>query len=425
MNILLVGSGGREHALAWKIAASPLTRRLVIAPGNPGMETLGELRPELRTDDADGLAALAREIKADLVVVGPEVALAAGLADRLAAAGIPCFGPTMKAAQLETSKAFSKAFLERHEIPTAGYGVYDRVADAKAALNVFKPPYVIKADGLAAGKGVAISPDKRDAEAEIERMLGGRFGSAGSRVVIEEFMDGEEGSLFALCDGQRAVLFGGAQDHKRAFDGDTGPNTGGMGAYSPAPVFTPELVETVERDIVAPTMAGMAAEGAPYRGVLYVGLMATTEGPKVVEYDARFGDPECQVLMMRLAGDIVPVLLACARGDVSKVQPPAFKPQTVICVVMAARGYPDSPMEGSIIRGAEQDFGPHVQVFHAGTRRRPDGQLVAAGGRVLNVCAEGDDITEARERAYAAVRKIDWPGGFSRSDIGWRALDRD
>ncbi|NBW11392.1 MAG: phosphoribosylamine--glycine ligase [Caulobacteraceae bacterium] len=424
MNILLVGSGGREHALAWKIAASPLTKRLVIAPGNPGMEKLGELRGDLKADDADGLAALAREIKADLVVVGPEVALAAGLADRLAAAGIPCFGPTQKAAQLETSKAFSKGFLERHEIPTAGYGVYDRVADARAALNVFKPPYVIKADGLAAGKGVAISPDKPDAEAEIERMLGGRFGTAGARVVIEEFMDGEEGSLFALCDGQRAVLFGGAQDHKRAFDGDIGPNTGGMGAYSPAPVFTPELVETVERDIVAPTMTGMAAEGAPYRGVLYVGLMATAEGPKVVEYNARFGDPECQVLMMRLAGDIVPVLLACARGDVSKVAPPAFKPQTVICVVLAAKGYPDSPLEGSIIRGAEQDFGPHVQVFHAGTKRRPDGQLVAAGGRVLNVCAEGDDIAQARERAYEAVRKIDWPGGFSRSDIGWRALDR-
>ena len=424
MNILLVGSGGREHALAWKIAASPLTKRLVIAPGNPGMEKLGELRGDLKADDADGLAALAREIKADLVVVGPEVALAAGLADRLAAAGIPCFGPTQKAAQLETSKAFSKGFLERHEIPTAGYGVYDRVADARAALNVFKPPYVIKADGLAAGKGVAISPDKPDAEAEIERMLGGRFGTAGARVVIEEFMDGEEGSLFALCDGQRAVLFGGAQDHKRAFDGDIGPNTGGMGAYSPAPVFTPELVETVERDIVAPTMTGMAAEGAPYRGVLYVGLMATADGPKVVEYNARFGDPECQVLMMRLAGDIVPVLLACARGDVSKVAPPAFKPQTVICVVLAAKGYPDSPLEGSIIRGAEQDFGPHVQVFHAGTKRRPDGQLVAAGGRVLNVCAEGDDIAQARERAYEAVRKIDWPGGFSRSDIGWRALDR-
>ena len=425
MNILLVGSGGREHALAWKIAQSPLLKRLVIAPGNPGMEKLGELRADVKADDAEAIAVLAREIKADLVVVGPELALAAGLADRLAAAGIPCFGPTAKAAQLETSKAFAKAFLERHEIPTAGYGVYEKVADAKAALDVFRPPYVIKADGLAAGKGVAISPDKRDAEAEIERMLGGRFGQAGARVVIEEFMDGEEGSLFALCDGQRAVLFGGAQDHKRAYDGDMGPNTGGMGAYSPAPVFTPDLVETADRDIVQPTLRAMAAEGAPYRGVLYVGLMATSEGPKVVEFNARFGDPECQVLMMRMAGDVVPVLLACARGDVSKVPPPAFKPQTVICVVMAAKGYPDSPLEGSIIRGAEQDFGPHVQVFHAGTQRRDDGTLVASGGRVLSVCAEGDDIAEARERAYAAVRKIDWPGGFNRTDIGWRALDRD
>jgi len=423
MNILLVGSGGREHALAWKIAQSPLLKRLVIAPGNPGMEKLGELRADVKADDAEAIAVLAREIKADLVVVGPELALAAGLADRLAAAGIPCFGPTAKAAQLETSKAFAKAFLERHEIPTAGYGVYEKVADAKAALDVFRPPYVIKADGLAAGKGVAISPDKRDAEAEIERMLGGRFGQAGARVVIEEFMDGEEGSLFALCDGQRAVLFGGAQDHKRAYDGDMGPNTGGMGAYSPAPVFTPDLVETADRDIVQPTLRAMAAEGAPYRGVLYVGLMATSEGPKVVEFNARFGDPECQVLMMRMAGDVVPVLLACARGDVSKVPPPAFKPQTVICVVMAAKGYPDSPLEGSIIRGAEQDFGPHVQVFHAGTKRRSDGQLAAAGGRVLNICAEGDDIAHARERAYEAVRKIDWPGGFSRSDIGWRALE--
>ena len=423
MIILLVGSGGREHALAWKIAASPLVRRLVIAPGNPGMERLGELRPDIKADDAEALAALARELKADLVVVGPEIALAAGLADRLAAAGIPCFGPTAKAAQLETSKAFAKAFLERHEIPTAGYGVYERVSEAKAALNVFKPPYVIKADGLAAGKGVAISPDKRDAEAEIERMLGGRFGQAGARVVIEEFMEGEEGSLFALCDGQRAVLFGGAQDHKRAFDGDMGPNTGGMGAYSPAPVFDEALVTGADRDIVQPTLRAMAAEGAPYRGVLYAGLMATADGPKVVEFNARFGDPECQVLMMRMDGDIVPLLLACARGDVSRTPPPEFKPSTVICVVLAAKGYPDSPLEGSIIRGAEQDFGPHVQVFHAGTRRRPDGQLVAAGGRVLNVCAEGDDIAQARERAYAAVRRIDWPGGFSRSDIGWRALE--
>ena len=424
MNILLVGSGGREHALAWKIAHSPLVKRLVIAPGNPGMEKLGELRP-VKVTDADQLAALAREIRADLVVVGPESALEKGLADRLNAAGIPCFGPTAKAAQLETSKAFSKAFMERHEIPTAGFGVYERLHEARQALTVFKPPYVIKADGLAAGKGVAISPTKREAEREIEWMLGGRFGQAGARVVIEEFMAGEEGSLFALSDGRHYVLLGGAQDHKRAYDGDLGPNTGGMGAYSPAPVFTPELVEAAERDVVAPVIAGMAAEGMPYRGVLYAGLMATDEGPKVVEFNARFGDPECQVLMMRLAGDIVPVLLACARGDLSRTPPPEFLPETVICVVMAAQGYPDSPVEGSIIRGAEQDFGPHVQVFHAGTRRQEDGQLVAAGGRVLNICARGKDIAQARERAYAAIKKIDWPGGFNRTDIGWRALERE
>jgi phosphoribosylamine--glycine ligase len=424
MNILLVGSGGREHALAWKIAQSPLLKRLVIAPGNPGMEALGELK-DVKATDVDALAALAREIKADLVVVGPESALEKGLADRLGAAGVPCFGPTAKAAQLETSKAFSKAFMERHDIPTAGYGVYERLHEARQALEVFKPPYVIKADGLAAGKGVAISPNRRDAESEIEWMLGGRFGQAGARVVIEEFMDGEEGSLFALCDGQRAILLGGAQDHKRAFDGDAGPNTGGMGSYSPAPVFTPELVEAADTTIVQPVIAAMAAEGAPYRGVLYAGLMATADGPKVVEFNVRFGDPECQVLMMRLDGDIVPVLLACARGDLSRATPPGFRPETVICVVLAAKGYPDSPLEGSIIRGAEQDFGPHVQVFHAGTRRRPDGQLAAAGGRVLNVCARGADIAEARERAYAAVRKIDWPGGFHRTDIGWRALERE
>ncbi|GAA0653365.1 phosphoribosylamine--glycine ligase [Brevundimonas lenta] len=424
MNILLVGSGGREHALAWKIAQSPLVKRLVIAPGNPGMEKLGELRA-IKVTEADQLAALAREMRADLVVVGPESALEKGLADRLNAAGIPCFGPTAKAAQLETSKAFSKAFMERHEIPTAGFGVYERLHEARQALSVFKPPYVIKADGLAAGKGVAIAPTKRDAEREIEWMLGGRFGQAGARVVIEEFMAGEEGSLFALCDGQRAVLLGGAQDHKRAYDGDLGPNTGGMGSYSPAPVFTPELVEAAERLVVQPTIAGMAREGMPYRGVLYAGLMSTDEGPKVVEFNARFGDPECQVLMMRLAGDIVPILLACARGDLTRVAMPEFRAETVICVVMAAQGYPDSPVEGSIIRGAEQDFGPNVKVFHAGTRRQEDGQLVAAGGRVLNICARGKDIAQARERAYAAIKKIDWPGGFNRTDIGWRALERE
>nr|WP_313040401.1 phosphoribosylamine--glycine ligase [Brevundimonas diminuta] len=423
MNILLVGSGGREHALAWKIAQSPLVTRLVVAPGNPGMAKLGEMRPDLKATDAEGLAALAREMKADLVVVGPESALAEGLADRLNAAGIPCFGPTQAAAQLETSKAFSKAFLQRHGIPTAGYGVYEDVASAKAALDQYSAPYVIKADGLAAGKGVAISPDRADAEAEIERMLGGRFGAAGSRVVIEEFMDGEEGSLFALSDGTRAVLFGGAQDHKRAFDGDLGPNTGGMGAYSPAPVFTTDFTEAANDRVVVPTIQKMAEEGAPYRGVLYVGLMATAEGPRVVEFNARFGDPECQVLMMRFDGDVVPLLLACARGDLTQAPAPAFKPGVVICVVLAAKGYPDSPLEGSVIRGADQDFGPHVQVFHAGTKLRDDGALAAAGGRVLNVCAYGDDVAQARERAYEAIAKIDWPGGFHRTDIGWRALE--
>lgn len=425
MNILLVGSGGREHALAWKIAQSPRASRLVIAPGNPGMAQLGELRGDVKATDVNALVALAQEISADLVVVGPEAALAEGLADQLERLGIPCFGPSAKAAQLETSKAFSKAFLARHNIPTAGYGVYENVEEAKAALANYSAPYVIKADGLAAGKGVAISPDRKDAEIEIERMLGGRFGSAGSRVVIEEFMDGEEGSLFALSDGKRAVLFGGAQDHKRAFDGDAGPNTGGMGAYSPAPVFTADFVKKANDLVVQPTIQKMADEGTPYKGVLYAGLMATSEGPKVVEFNARFGDPECQVLMMRFDGDIVPLLLACAKGDVTQVPPPQFKPGVVITVVMAAKGYPDSPLEGSIIRGAEQDFGPNVQVFHAGTKRRDDGQLVAAGGRVLNVCAYGKDVTEARERAYEAVAKIDWPGGFYRTDIGWRALGRE
>lgn len=423
MNILLVGSGGREHALAWKIAQSPLLKRLVIAPGNPGMDRLGE-RVAIAPTDVEALVRQAREMSADLVVVGPESALEKGLADQLAAVGIACFGPTAQAAQLETSKAFAKSFMAEHRIPSASYGVFERLHEARLALADFQPPYVIKADGLAAGKGVAICSDRRDAEDEIEQMLGGRFGQAGARVVIESFMEGEEGSLFAVSDGQRTVLLGGAQDHKRAFDGDLGPNTGGMGSYSPAPVFTPDLVETAQRDIVNPVIQAMATAGIPYRGVLYAGLMATEDGPQVVEFNVRFGDPECQVLMMRLQGDIVPMLLAAAKGDLRQAPLPGLSRDTVICVVMAAKGYPDSPLEGSIIRGAEQDFGPDVQVFHAGTKRRDDGQLVAAGGRVLNVCARGADIAQARDRAYDAIRRIDWPGGFYRSDIGWRALDR-
>ena len=424
MNILLIGSGGREHALAWKIAQSPSCTRLVIAPGNPGMETLvegrGECRP-VKATDVPGLVALAKEIEAGLVVVGPESALAEGLADAMADVRIPCFGPFRKAAQLETSKAFTKAFCERHDIPTAAYRTFDTVAGAKAFLKQLQPPYVIKADGLAAGKGVAISPDYVDAVAEVEAMLGGRYGPASSQVVIEEFMTGEEASVFALCDGETAVTFGWAQDHKRAFDGDTGPNTGGMGTYSPAPVVTPAVLDRTRDLILDPTLAGMKAEGQPYKGVLYAGLMIEDENPRLVEYNARFGDPECQVLMLRLKSDIVPYLLAAATGGLKNLPAPEWSTDAAVCVVYAAKGYPDSPLSGSTIRGAEQDFGKDVIVFHAGTSRDDKG-LRAAGGRVLNICARGATIQEARDRAYAAVAQIDWPGGFYRSDIAWRAL---
>jgi len=424
MNVLLVGSGGREHALAWKIKQSPLVKRLVIAPGNPGMAGLGELRPAVKATDVDALIMIVREMRADLVVVGPESALEVGIADRLAQLGVPCFGPSARAAKLETSKAFTKDFCGRHDIPTAGYGVYGTAAEAKAALAQFQPPYVIKADGLAAGKGVAIAADRQDAESEIEAMMGGRYGPAGAHVVIEEFMSGEEASLFALCDGETAMLFGGAQDHKRAFDGDTGPNTGGMGAYSPAPIFTQPMVEAARDRIVLPTVKGMAAEGAPYKGVLYAGLMVEDDQPRLVEFNARFGDPECQVLMLRLRSDIVPYLHAAATGGLTRIGEPMWRHESAICVVLAARGYPDSPIPGSVIRGLEQDFGRGVAIFHAGTARKNDGAFTAAGGRVLNVCALGVDIADARERAYAAINKIDWPGGFHRSDIGWRALER-
>jgi phosphoribosylamine--glycine ligase len=421
MNILLVGSGGREHALAWKIAQSPLLKRLVVAPGNPGMKALCETRPVKATDVA-GLVALAQEIAADLVVVGPESALELGLADRLADLAIPCFGPTERAAKLETSKAFSKAFAERHGLPTAAFGAFEDAVLAKAFLDRFDAPYVIKADGLAAGKGVVIADSRQEAEAAIDDMLGGKFGQAGARVVIEEFMAGEEASLFALSDGQTALLFGAAQDHKRAYDGDKGPNTGGMGTYSPPPALTPALTERARRSLIEPAVAGMAAEGRPYRGVLYAGLMLTGEGPKLVEFNARFGDPECQVLMLRLKSDLVPYLMGAATGRLAELDPPQWFDEAAICVVLAAKGYPEAPQTGTIIRGAERAFGEGVAVFHAGTALGEDGALTAAGGRVLNVCARGRTLKEARERAYAAVDAIDWPGGFCRRDIGWRAL---
>lgn len=421
MNILLVGSGGREHALAWKIAASPLLKRLVMAPGNPGMASLGELRA-LKVTDVPALVALAQEIAADLVVIGPELSVEAGLADALNAAAIPCFGPVAAAGQLESSKAFTKAFSDRHGLPTSAYKVCESADEAKAALAGFQPPYVIKADGLAAGKGVVIAQDRAEAEAAIGDALGGRFGAAGARVVIEEFLEGEIGSLFALCDGKDSIVFGSAQDHKRAYDGEIGPNTGGMGTYSPAPVFTPELVEQTRLRLAEPAFAGIAAEGSPYKGVLFVELMATKDGPKLVEFNVRFGDPECQVLMLRLESDLVPYLLACAHGTLAQAPAPVWRDEAAICVVLAADGYPESPVSGSIIRGAEQDFGDGVVVFHAGTSRDDDGTLRAAGGRVLNVCARGATLKEARDKAYAAIAKIDWPGGFHRTDIGWRAL---
>ncbi|MFC3079003.1 phosphoribosylamine--glycine ligase [Phenylobacterium terrae] len=423
MNILLVGSGGREHALAWKIAASPKLTRLVAAPGNPGMAKCCEVRPVGATD-VPALVALAKEIAADLIVIGPESSVAAGVADAMEAAGFPCFGPTAAAGRLESSKAFTKGFCDRHNLPTGRYRICEDAATAKAALADFTAPYVVKADGLAAGKGVVVAPTRADAVAAIDDALGGRFGAAGARVVIEEFLEGEIGSFFALCDGKNVALIGEAQDHKRAFDGEQGPNTGGMGTYSPAPVFTPEVIEQVRKRLVEPTFAGIAAEGAPYRGVLYVELMVTKDGPKLIEFNVRFGDPECQVLMLRLDGDIVPYLEACAKGTLDRLPPPTFRDESAVCVVMAADGYPESPLTGSIIRGADQDFGPDVIVFHAGTKQDPDGTLRAAGGRVLNVCARGPSLQDALSRAYAAVDRIDWPGGFFRRDIGWRALKR-
>ena len=420
LTILLVGSGGREHALAWKIAQSPLCGRLVAAPGNPGIAAVAELRV-VKVTDVPAMVALAREIAADLVVVGPESALEVGLADELAKAGIPCFGGSAQAARLETSKAFTKDFCARHGLPTAAYGVFTDAPSAGTFLDTLAAPFVVKADGLAAGKGVVIAADRAEADAAVLDMLGGRFGSAGARVVIEEFMHGEEASLFAICDGETAVLFGAAQDHKRAYDGDKGPNTGGMGTYSPPPVLTDALVDQAWRELIEPTVKGMAAEGCPYVGVLYAGLMLTENGPKLVEYNARFGDPECQVLMLRLENDLVPLLLAAAQGALADAAPPVWREEAAICVVLAAEGYPDAPKTGGLV-SQEPDFGGEAVVFHAGTALDAEGRLVASGGRVLNVCALGATLHEARDVAYAALGTVSLEGGFYRTDIGWRAL---
>ncbi|MDX8356162.1 phosphoribosylamine--glycine ligase [Sphingopyxis terrae] len=423
MNILLVGSGGREHALSWQLAQSPSCAKLYAAPGNPGIEVYAECVP-IAADDVDGLVAFVRTHAIDFVVVGPEAPLVAGLGDRLRAIDIPVFGPSAAAAQLEGSKGFTKDLCARAAIPTAGYVRCTSAEAALAALADFAIPVVIKADGLAAGKGVIIAETRAEAEAAIADMFAGAFGGAGAEVVIEDFMTGEEASFFALSDGTNVIAFGSAQDHKRVGDGDTGPNTGGMGAYSPAPVLTKQLeIEVMDR-IIRPTVAALAAEGTPYVGVLFAGLMLTGEGPKLIEYNCRFGDPECQVLMMRLTGDFAALLHAAATGRLADVPAPTFTGGYALTVVMAANGYPGTPEKGGAIRNIAAAEAGGVRVFHAGTARA-DGAIVAAGGRVLNVTATGKSVTEAQARAYAAVDKLDFPSGFCRRDIGWREVTRE
>ena len=423
MNVLLIGSGGREHALAWKLAASPLLTKLYAAPGNPGIAQHGEC-VALDVADHGAVISFAKEKQIGLVVVGPEAPLVAGLADDLNAAGIRVFGPSAAAAQLEGSKGFTKALCTRHAIPTAAYGAFDNAADAISYLRDASLPIVIKADGLAAGKGVTIAETLDEALAAVESCFDGAFGSAGARVVIEEFLSGEEASFFFLCDGKTALPFGTAQDHKRVGDGDTGPNTGGMGAYSPAPVLTPELEAQVIREIIEPTMRGMEEAGTPFTGVLYAGLMLTEDGPKLIEYNTRFGDPECQVLVLRLENDLLELINAAVEGRLDTVEA-RWRDETALTVVMAAKGYPGTPEKGSVIEGLAAAGGEGVQIFHAGTTLDADGRLIAAGGRVLNITARGATVLEAKERAYEAVQRIDWPGGFCRNDIGWRAVARE
>lgn len=417
---MLIGSGGREHALAWKLAQSPSCDTLYAAPGNPGIAEEAEL-VDLNVADHAAVISFCAGHDIGLVVVGPEAPLVDGLGDSLREAGIPVFGPNRQAAQLEGSKGFTKDMCAAANIPTAGYRRHDSKAAALAGLDEFKPPYVIKADGLAAGKGVIIAESRSEAEAAIEDMFGGGFGDAGAAVVLEEFMTGEEASFFALTDGHDVVAFGSAQDHKRVGDGDTGPNTGGMGAYSPASVLTPALQDEVMEKIIRPTVAYMADQGMPYSGVLFAGLMLTDEGPKLIEYNARFGDPECQVLMSRFQGDLVTLMLAVATGNLSSADLPSFSSGTALTVVMAAQGYPGTPQKGGAI---SIDYVTQAKVFHAGTAER-DGMLVANGGRVLNVTAMGSNVTEAQRNAYAAIETIDFPTGFYRRDIGWREVERE
>ena len=423
MNILLLGSGGREHALAWKLASSTLTDRLICAPGNAGIAKEAECVAIDITDHAMVIA-FCKALEIDFVVVGPEAPLVAGIVDDLEAAGIKVFGPTKSAAQLEGSKGFTKDLCRANNIPTAAYARFATAGPAKAYVREQGIPIVIKADGLAAGKGVIIPDNLSDAEAAIDLMFGGALGVAGTEVVIEELLVGEEVSFFALCDGETAVPLASAQDHKRVGDGDTGPNTGGMGAYSPAPAMTAEMSARTMDEIIVPTMRAMKAMGAPYKGVLFAGLMITEKGPKLIEYNVRFGDPETQVMMLRLMSDLLPALIAARDGQLKNIDL-RWYPNAALTVVMAAKGYPGDYERGSAIEGLDAAAAVEgVEIFHAGTKA-DSGKILASGGRVLSVSARAKTVTEAQARAYRAIDSIAWPEGFCRRDIGWQAVKRE
>lgn len=427
MNILLLGSGGREHALAWKLAQSAILAgggTLYAAPGNPGIAAHATC-VDLDARDHAAVIAFCDERRIGLVVVGPEAPLVDGLADSLRGVGVAVFGPGRAAAQLEGSKGFTKDLCARAGIPTGGYERVSSEEAGLAAVRRFGAPVVIKADGLAAGKGVTVAMDMATAEAAIREIFAGRFGEAGAEAVVEEFLDGEEASFFALTDGHTIVAFASAQDHKRVGDGDTGPNTGGMGAYSPARVLTPALEAEAMTRIIAPTVKTLADEGMPYSGVLFLGLMLTAEGPKLIEYNCRFGDPECQVMLMRLESDLGELLLACAENRLGAVEPPRFADETALTVVMAGAGYPGEPKKGGRIDGIDAAEATGARVFHAGTTAGPDGAILANGGRVLNVTARGASVSEAQAAAYAAVDRLAAPDLFCRRDIGWREVARE
>ncbi|WP_417256128.1 phosphoribosylamine--glycine ligase [Celeribacter halophilus] len=420
MNILILGSGGREHALAWAVMQNPKCDKLIVAPGNAGIAKIAECA-SFDINDGATVVSFVEQNAIDFVIIGPEAPLAAGVADDLRAAGILTFGPSKAAAQLEASKGFTKEICDASGAPTAAYARFDDAEKAKAYIRKQGAPIVVKADGLAAGKGVIVAMDEQAALDAIDDMFGGAFGGAGAEVVIEEFMDGEEASWFILCDGENVLPVGTAQDHKRVGDGDTGPNTGGMGAYSPAPVMTDAVIAKAMDEIIKPTVAEMAKRGMPYQGVLYAGFMIKDGQPRLVEYNCRFGDPECQVLMMRLGAQALDLMLATADGtlDQAKVN---WADDHAMTVVMAANGYPGAHKKGSAIKGLDALPEDSMNmVFHAGTSEK-DGQIIATGGRVLNVTARGDSLQDARDRAYAMIERIDWPEGFNRSDIGWRAL---